>query len=258
VADGVNLKLEIYEGPLDLLLHLIKRNEVGIHDIPISLITAQYIEYLDRMMDDLDLDVAGDFLIMAATLADIKSRSLLPPEGRPGDPAADPRLEIVRPLLEFAAFRAAAEALGGRPILDRDVFGPGAAAALPDGSEPAPPPEVAKAGLWQLVTAWREMARRGAEREATLSFTMETMTIGQMLAQIRQRLIASGSAGFLELAAGVRGSFGLSLCFLAVLELARTGFLRMWQDLEADRLGPRLFLADPEAAPLPPEALDYR
>jgi segregation and condensation protein A len=263
MGDEVTLRLDIYQGPLDLLLHLIKKNEVGIHDIPISLITAQYLDYLDRMVDDLDLDVAGDFLIMASTLAHIKSRMLLPPEEREtGKDLEDPRLEIVKPLLEYAACQAAAEALGRKPQLERDVFRRGGSGfdVLPEmaGVEPASR-EVAKGTLMDLMNAWRELAgRKAAEASATLSFTMETKTIAEKLEEIRAFLVSARSADFFDLAKTAANKFELALCFLAILELARTGFLRLHQDLEAESSIPRLFLADPEAGRLVPESLDYR
>lgn len=258
----LTLKLDIYQGPLDLLLHLIKKNEVGVHDIPVSIITAQYLDYLEKMMDNLDLDAAGDFLIMASTLAHIKSRMLLPPEEREdGKELEDPRLEIVRPLLEYAALQAAAEALARKPQLERDVFRRGGSGfdALPEmaGVEPGGR-EVAKAPLMDLMRAWKDLAGRKAAVEPALRFTMETKTISEKLEEIRLFLVEARSAGFFELVNGAENSFELALCFLAILELARTGFLRLYQDLEDERSAPRLFLANPEAMGLAPEALDYR
>lgn len=262
MSEELTLRLDIYQGPLDLLLHLIKKNEVGVHDIPISLITSQYLEYLDRMMDDLDLDVAGDFLIMASTLAHIKSRMLLPPEEREnGKELEDPRLEIVKPLLEYAACQAAAEVLARKPQLERDVFRRGGSAfdVLPEmaGVSPAGR-EVAKGTLMDLLDAWRELAGRKVVQESALSFTMETKTISEKLEEIRLFLVEAKSASFMDLIGDRVGSFELSLCFLAILELARTGFLRLYQDLEDESSVPRLFLADPEAGRLAPESLDYR
>ncbi|MDR1052128.1 MAG: segregation/condensation protein A [Deltaproteobacteria bacterium] len=255
--DELTLKLDIYEGPLDLLLHLIRRNEVDINDIPVSLITAQYLEYVE-LIETLNLDLAGDFLIMAATLTHIKSKLLLPsdPESR----EEDPRLELVRPLLEHAAFQAAAEALGGLPQLERDVFlrgGKGADtldAALPPGEDSAP---VAKTSAYELVKAWGEILDRRRSAGLSLNFMMETVTIGEKLQKIRLFLAGAKTAHFGDLARERGNSFELALNFLAVLELARVGFLRLWQDIEVDRTGPRLFLADPRAKESA-GALDYR
>ncbi|MDR2455550.1 MAG: segregation/condensation protein A [Deltaproteobacteria bacterium] len=262
MGDELTLRLDIYQGPLDLLLHLIKKNEVGIQDIPVSLITAQYIEYLDRMMDDLDLEAAGDFLIMASTLTHIKSRMLLPPEEREaGKELEDPRLEIVKPLLEYAACQAAAEALAQKPQLERDVFSRGGKSSdiLPEMAQvESQGREVAKGSLMDLLEAWRDLFGRKAFQEAAISFTMETKTIAQKLEEIRLFLIEARSASFSDLIGPSAGNFELSLCFLAILELARTGFMRLHQDLEEERSVPRLYLADPEAGKLVPESLDYR
>ena len=120
--DLYRVKLDVFEGPLDLLLHLIKKNEVEIVDIPIATITEQYLAYLD-MMRELNLDIAGEFLVMAATLTLIKSRMLLPPsEDEEDDEEADPRAELVQQLLEYQRYREAALALAERPLLHRDVF----------------------------------------------------------------------------------------------------------------------------------------
>ncbi|MDR1309194.1 MAG: segregation/condensation protein A [Deltaproteobacteria bacterium] len=261
--DGITLKLDIYEGPLDLLLHLIKRNEVDIHDIPVSLITAQYLEYIE-MMESLNLDLAGDFLIMAATLTHIQSKMLLPAaEVEPGGPAVeDPRMELVKPLLEHAAFLAAAEALGSRPQLDRDVFARGGEGLstldLPAGGKlPRPEQRIAKSSSFELVKAWHHLLSLRASEGMSLSFHMETVTIGERLGQIRRFLLEAKAAHFRELLVDGADSFELALSLLAILELARTGFLRLFQDHELDPSGPRLFLADPSAQ-ASPESLDYR
>ena len=123
------IKLDIFEGPLDLLLYLIRKNEIDIYNIPIALITEQYLEYLD-MMRSLNLDLAGEYLVLAATLIHIKSRLLLPPvEGEEeGEEGEDPRTELVQQLLEYQTFKEAALSLEDRPLLDRDVFTRGAPA----------------------------------------------------------------------------------------------------------------------------------
>src|SRR2546426_7592494 len=114
-------QLEIFEGPLDLLLHLIKKSEVDVHDIPIAAITDQYLAYLE-LFEQLNLDLAGEYLVMAATLMQIKSRMLLPPAEGEEDDEDDPRLELVQQLEEYQRFRAAAAQLADRDVLHRDVF----------------------------------------------------------------------------------------------------------------------------------------
>src|SRR5262249_41469602 len=146
-------RLPIFEGPLDLLLHLIRQNELDITDLPISQVANQYLEYLE-LLRELHLDVAAEYLVMAATLAWIKSRMLLPPEDTEGDEEGpDPRAELVARLLEYQRFQEVAEALGRRPLLGRDVF------AAP-GRDVEPPPEGEReieVGLLQLLEALRRV-----------------------------------------------------------------------------------------------------
>ncbi|MDR2613316.1 MAG: segregation/condensation protein A [Deltaproteobacteria bacterium] len=203
--EGMPLSLDLYEGdsfdgPLDLLLYLIKRNEVDINNIPVSLITEQYLEHL-RLMEPLDLDTAGDFLVMAATLAQIKSRLLLPvtgEEGEGGEPAEDPRMQLVRPLLEYARYQAAAEALAGRYVLNRDVFPRGACDDF--GDDPAAGEEAPLlVSLIGLVEAWRGLAVKAKRVHRGLNYSIETMTIGQKLRAVRAHLVKARSAHFLDL-----------------------------------------------------------
>jgi segregation and condensation protein A len=156
------VRLELFEGPLDLLLHLIKKNEVDVRELPVAAITEQYLAHLD-LMRELNLDIAGEYLVMAATLTLIKSRMLLPsPEPEEGE-EADPRAALVRQLLEYQRFREAAQALGERPLLRRDTFvrEPGA-----DGLPEAPPgadaaPRI-RVTLWELMEAFRAVLQRAA------------------------------------------------------------------------------------------------
>jgi segregation and condensation protein A len=258
-SEELTLKLDIYEGPLDLLLHLINRNEVDINDIPVSLITAQYLEYID-LIETLNLDLAGDFLIMAATLTHIKSKQLLPSGSSKSDaPEDDPRLELVRPLLEYAAFQAASSALGERPQLERDVFTRGGVGLetidLPEDHQESS--QVAITSAYELTRAWQTLLSRHKSAGLSLSFLLETMTIGEKLKLIRAYLVEVKSSHFQDLHGNRNNNFELALNFLAILELARTGFLRLYQDIEVDHTGPRIFLADPTALDNP-QALDYR
>ena len=123
MEDVYNVKLPVFEGPLDLLLHLIRENKVDIYDIPISLITGQYLTYIE-MMKELDLEIAGEFLVMAATLIHIKSRMLLPPdEEAPLEEMEDPRLELVQRLLEYQAYKDAASILKEKEDEALNIFG---------------------------------------------------------------------------------------------------------------------------------------
>ncbi|MFH1058068.1 MAG: segregation/condensation protein A [Pseudomonadota bacterium] len=223
------VKLEIFEGPLDLLLHLIRKNEVDINDIPIALITRQYLDYLD-VMRDLNISMAGDFLVMAATLAHIKSRTLLPSHGAAAgdDEADDPRTGLVVQLMEHQRLKEAAESLNQRTWLDRDVFTRSAgrqevAAAV------AGQPELIVAGLFDLIEAFRRLL--GA-RPASSTFVLPAAQvsledrIGQLLELLREHQTAT----FLELFAGDHSRAQMVVTFLAVLELTRLGLIRLYQE----------------------------
>src|SRR2546428_11200581 len=159
MADLYRVKLDVFEGPLDLLLHLIKKNEVEIVNIPLATITEQYLAYLE-MMRDLRLDVAGEFLVMAATLTLIKSRMLLPPsEDDADEDEADPRAALVQQLLEYQRYREAALELSERPLLRRDVF---AREPLTDDPEivQSVEPTRLQVTVWELLEALRAVLKR--------------------------------------------------------------------------------------------------
>src|SRR5262249_20449706 len=158
VLEQYPVRLQNFEGPLDLLLHLIKKNELNIYDIPIVLITQQYLDYLD-LMQELDLDVAGEFLVMAATLIHIKSRTLLPrPAPTQDDPAEDPREALVRRLIEHQRFKAAAELLHDREIQRSAQWGrPDERIADVVGEAPEPEVDV---DLFSLMAAFRQVLER--------------------------------------------------------------------------------------------------
>src|SRR6187455_674150 len=162
VLEGYPVRLDNFEGPLDLLLHLIKRNEVSIYDIPISTITAQYLEYLD-LMQEMNLDFAGEFLVMAATLIHIKSRELLPrPDPTQEDPEEDPREALVRRLLEHQRFKAAAELLHERETLRSAQWTRADGPVLEMVGE-APEPEI-EVDLFSLISAFRSVVDRAKQR----------------------------------------------------------------------------------------------
>ena len=166
ILEDYPVRLQNFEGPLDLLLHLIKKNEVDIYDIPIALVTQQYLDYLD-LMQELNLDVAGEFLVMAATLIHIKSRMLLPrPDPTQEDPEEDPREALVRRLLEHQRFKAAAELLHEREIQRSAQW------ARPDGRVAdvvgeAPEPEI-EVDLFSLMAAFRQVLERARQRPRVL------------------------------------------------------------------------------------------
>jgi segregation and condensation protein A len=246
IMTELSVKLQIYEGPLDLLLHLIQKNEVDLNEIPVALITSQYLEYLD-LMEALNVETAADFLVMAATLIYIKSRLLLPREEN-FEPEEEIQTSLVEPLLarigekEFT-FPDIAGALGRRRILGRDVFGRGDLAQVDTVNN-----GFVGASLFDLVDAFRRVSDQ-KPLEPTLEFVAEPKTMACRLAEIQAFLKARAQSTFEELCARDRDRGEIILSFLGVLELARVGFLRLYQDLRQSN-SLRLFLADPEAEPL--------
>jgi segregation and condensation protein A len=240
-------QLAIFEGPLDLLLHLIKKNEVDIYDIPIATITDQYLAYLD-LLEQLNLDLAGEYLVMAATLTQIKSRMLLPPVEGEEEEDEDPRLELVQQLEEYQRFRAAAGQLGDRDILDRDVFRRSPEA--PEGDEaPAPLREMS---LADLVDALREVLKRLPEDQAH-EIVGERISIRERIPAILDRL-RSGAVEFTELFAGDPSRREVVATFLALLELVR---MRVVRASQSERFGPIvLALAVPSDASVSLEIKD--
>jgi len=246
----LSVKLHIYEGPLDLLLHLVQKNEVDLNEIPVALITSQYLEYLE-LMEALNMELAADFLVMAATLIYLKSRLLLPREEN-GE-LEEVQTSLIEPLLarlgeKEVTFLDAAWALGQRRLLDRDVFGRGV--VKPAEAETVSDSSI-EASLFDLVDAFRRVSDQKPP-EPTLEFVTEPKTLASRLAEIQAFLKTKAQGTFEELCALDRNRGEIILSFLSVLELARVGFLRLYQDLRQGR-SLRLFLADPEAKPLAAE-----
>jgi len=183
-SSAYQVQLPIFEGPLDLLLHLIKINEIDIYDIPIAVITAQYLEYL-KFMRELNLDVAGEYLVMAATLAYIKSKMLLPssPETAEEETGEDPRDELVQRLLDYQRFKQAAEKLGNKEILGRDVF-------ARSGSEKKEENGEVEANLFDLIEALRGILKKVGTQDELLDFTKEKISLKDKMIEIIERLKA--------------------------------------------------------------------
>src|SRR5712691_13468303 len=218
--DALPVKLEHFEGPLDLLLHLIKKNEVNIYDIPIALITAQYLDTI-QLMQELDLDVAGEYLVMAATLIHIKSKMLLPrPEtaaGVEGD-EEDPRDALVRRLLEHQKFKAAAGLLHEREQVRAAQWQrPDEAVAGIAGEELEPELEV---DLFSLLTAFQKVVERAKLRPKVL-LPPEQISVEARIDQLLDRLSETQACGFEELFADTEDLAGLIVTFLALLEMIR-------------------------------------
>jgi segregation and condensation protein A len=227
--DAYKVKLDTFEGPLDLLLHLIRKNEVSIYDIPISLITEQYLGYIE-LMQELDLDVAGEFLVMAATLIHIKSRMLLPrPEASQDEvlDEEDPREVLVRRLLEHQKFKAAADLLHERERLrSAQYIRPDARVADAAGDDYEPELEV---DLFTLIAAFRGVLER-ANRRPRMVLPPEQMSIEDRIRQLLDRLSETDACGFEDLFADGDGSRQFMIVtFLALLEMIRLKVVRIFQ-----------------------------
>jgi segregation and condensation protein A len=226
ILEDYPIRLLNFEGPLDLLLHLIKKHEVNVYDIPISLITQQYLDYLD-LMQELNLDVAGEFLVMAATLIHIKSRMLLPrPDPSQEDPAEDPREALVRRLLEHQRFKAAAELLHEKEIQRSAMWQrPDERVAEVVGEAPEPEIEV---DLFSLMAAFRQVLERARQRPRVL-LPPEQLPIETRIEQLLARLSETDACGFEELFADVQTRAGMIVTFLALLEMIRLKMVRVYQ-----------------------------
>ena len=226
----LKVKLETFEGPMDLLLFLIKKNEIDIYDIPISVITQQYLDYLE-MMKNLNLDVAGEFLLMAATLLHIKSRMLLPAseqeEGEGEQEEEDPRAELVRRLLEYQRFKEAALQLAKGPLLDREVFVRAFfGEALPEkeaGDEISD-----EASLFGLLEAMKKVLE-GLPAEEFQEISVEHLNIKDKILHIMERLWEAESVAFTELYTAFTPRREIVVTFLALLELLRLRMIRVFQ-----------------------------
>ena len=234
------IKLDIFEGPLDLLLYLIRKNEIDIYNIPIALITEQYLEYLD-LMRSLNLDLAGEYLVLAATLIHIKSRMLLPPvEGDDEtEEGEDPRAELVQQLLEYQTFKEAALNLEGRPLLERDVFTRGAPLEEPADAEEEDEAMI-EVGIYELVQAFRRIIS-GLDQSEDLAIDTEKMSLADRINEIMERLSEEKQLTFTELLGERMDRKRIVYTFLAILELMKLRMVRAYQSGPFGAI--RLFLA---------------
>ena len=219
------VQLEIFEGPLDLLLHLIKKNEVSITDIPVAMITEQYLATLE-VMQTLNLDVAGEFLVMAATLIHIKSRMLLPLTDAEEDEeeGADPREELVRRLLEYQRFKDAADQLERREVLTRDVFVRSVAPA-----EEVPAPGFREVSVFELLTALKQVLDR-LPKDVVHEVMLDKITVREKMTLLLDHLRAQGKTLFESLFAEVKTRMEVVVTFLAMLELVKVRAIRIFQE----------------------------
>jgi len=226
---GYEVKLEIFEGPLDLLLYLIKKNEIDIYDIPIALITEQYLSHI-KMMKSLNLDVAGEYLVLAATLVHIKSKMLLPAQEEDTngqEEEADPRSELVKQLLEYQVFKEAAMQLDQRPLLERDVFKRGRTDEdqYADGGKDEVDAELS---VFELIEAFYRIIST-SEKTEFMEIDVETMSLAERINEILDRLNEKKKMTFTELMGGQTSRKSILYTFLAILELMRLRMIRVYQ-----------------------------
>jgi len=215
--------LEAFEGPLDLLLYLIRRRNLAILDIPIAEITRQYVQYIE-VMQELQLELAGEYLVMAATLAEIKSRMLLPRLQLSGEESdEDPRAELVRRLQEYERFKSAAENIDRLPRLERDVWS--ASADLKDRKVVQLLPQTT---LQEMLVAFKEVVVR-AEFFARHHVQREPLSMRERMTDILTTLAASRFVEFTQLFRADEGRMGVTVTFVAVLELVREGLIEIVQ-----------------------------
>jgi len=214
--------LEAFEGPLDLLLYLIRRENLDITDIPVADITRQYIVYIE-LMQEMQLELAGEYLVMSAMLAEIKSRMLLPRPASIEEDEDDPRVELVRRLQEYERYKQAAEDLDILPRLGRDVFQ--ASAEGPEQKVVKLPPEV---DLQDLISAFQEVLKRAA-MYAHHHVQLESLSVRERMSSVLGKVSASRFTSFAELFTVEEGRMGVVVSFLAILELVKESLIELTQ-----------------------------
>ena len=214
--------LEAFEGPLDLLLYLIRRQNIDVLDIPIAEITLQYVEYIE-MMKEMQLELAGEYLLMAAMLAEIKSRMLLPRPVSDDEEEEDPRAELVRRLQEYERFKKAAEELSDLPRLERDVF-----VANVDAPERKVVDKLPDVTLKELLLAFHDVLKR-AEMFSNLHLQREPLSVRQRMSEILIRVKSNTFSSFSDLFDPEEGRMGVAVTFVAILELLRASTIEVVQ-----------------------------
>jgi len=216
----------IFEGPMDLLVHLIKKNELDIYDIPVALITEQYLQYLE-WMKVMNVDFAGDFIVMASTLAQIKSRMLLPVHEGDEEEDEDPRLELTRPLLEYLRMKSVADQLIERNLLGETTF-----IRNPSRDEfiANPDDEFIKIGLFELIDAFQKILDR-IPGDHRVDMRSDEISVKDKISQIVDILEVKGSLTFLELFSDNPDRHEVIITFLAILEMVKLALIRIVQNL---------------------------
>jgi segregation and condensation protein A len=250
------VRIENFEGPLDLLLHLIKKNEINIYDIPVAMIAQQYLHYLEAM-EELNLNVAGDFLVMAATLLQIKSKMLLPVDETADDDeeGPDPREELVRRLLEYKAFKEAARQLDDQEKVWREVFWREQAPLVEEVEEDLPLENIS---LFDLVDALKEVLERNPSSRL-IEIVPDNLTVRERMNLILETLEGKDSVSFAALFEGSSHRMVVVVTFLALLELMKLRVARVFQ---AETFGPilvsRMFSLVPDPAELDDVDAEWR
>ena len=224
--EDLKISLPLYEGPLDLLLDMIRRQKLDIYDIPIARVTEQYLAYL-HLMQDMNVDVASEFLLIAAQLIYIKSRTLLPPDpDAVGEEAEDPRAELVRRLLEYEQFKNAAEMLHQREMIENAAWSNPGSVEMEEGEME---PELT-VSLYDLLLAFREVVKRAEERP-TMELDREEFSVEQMMAFLLEKVTsAHRDVTLTDILPHITSRRGLITAFLALLELTRLKAIYLKQE----------------------------
>lgn len=233
LAGDYKVQLEVFEGPLDLLLYLIKRDEVDIYDIPIEQITTQYMQYLD-LMKMLDLNIAGEFIVMAATLMMIKSRMLLPVDDRidfEDEEEDDPRWDLVRQLVEYKKFKSAAAHLEDLEAMRQNIFAGGVTDVPVDLEVEQPTLSLGDVSIFDLLSAFNQVLERAAEREGAEIFA-EEFTVEDRIAWILDTVRGGEKVTFISLFSEDAGRHEIATTFIALLELIRLRQVKVTQRKE--------------------------
>jgi len=228
------VKLDIFEGPMDLLVYLIRKAKVDIYDIPIALITDQFLTYIE-WMKSMNIDFVGDFLLMAATLTQIKSRMLLPLHDDEGGEEEDPRMEIARPLAEYLQIKAAAEELMERPLLGEDTF---SRTSSKEDFQIIQDEKVISVGLFELIDAFQKILSN-ISPDHRIDFSADRISVKDRINQLVDIFEKKGSITFEELFEGNYDKRDVVVTFLAILEMAKLHLIRIVQHLQSGML--RLF-----------------
>ncbi len=238
--DALEVFLELFEGPLDLLLYLIKKQNLDILDIPIAQITRQYIEYI-RLMSHLKLDLAAEYLVMAAWLAEIKSRMLLPRQTEPEAEDADPRATLIRRLQAYEAIKGAAEQLDQLPRWERDLFPAHVAVTHLPVTRVFP-----DVPLKDILSAFRDVLKR-AEQLSHHQITKEPLSVRERMSTILENLKTADSLFFTQLFSRKEGRHGVVVSFLAILELSKERLIDIFHHPGTHSIGVRIACAETAA-----------